>query len=274
MALWFYEEQAEGVRFNLSVRQTLHHEVSAYQDILVCDTAEFGRMLVLDGVIQLTEKDEFVYHELITQIPLHAHPHPENVLIIGGGDGGTVREVCKHPAVKHVVLAEIDDRVVQNAIDYLPFTSCALVNNPKLELMIGDGIKFVVDHPDTFDLIIVDSSDPIGPGEGLFTHAFYENVYKALKPDGMVVVQGETPWLDGPLVERICRDLQDIFPIAKAYWGNIPTYPSGTMLFPVGSKKYDPVQPVREPVAPFRYYNAAIHTASFALPEFLADFFR
>ena len=231
MNQWFYEDQTEFTRIGVLIKELLHEEKTPYQTVKIYDTMDYGRMLVLDDVIQVTELDEFVYHEMLSHVPLHAHHNPESVLIIGGGDGGMVREVSKHDSVKRVVLAEIDEAVIRACIDYIPSISGALKNNPKLEICVGDGVEYVRRAKEEFDLIIVDSSDPVGIGESLFTQDFYRSVYQALRPEGMVAIQGESPWLHRPLIKRIYDDLKNIFPIVSIYWGNIPSYPTGVMTF-------------------------------------------
>jgi spermidine synthase len=267
---WFYEDQTGHIRIGVQIHKLLHEETSRFQNIKIFDTVQLGRMLVLDGNIQTTEADEFAYHEMLSHVPLHAHPNPESVLIVGGGDGGMVREVSKHDSVKRIVLVEIDEAVVRASIDHLPAISAALVDNPKLEIVIGDAIEFVKKAEDDFDVIIVDSSDPMGFAEGLFSHDFYRSVYNALRAEGIVTIQGESPWLDfRPLVKRIYGYFTDIFPIVKTYWANIPTYPSGVMVFPAGSKAYDPAAPLRPAIPGLKYYSPEIHKASFVLPRHL-----
>ena len=267
---WFYEDQTNHIRVGVQVHELLHEETSHFQNIKVFDTVQLGRMLALDDIIQLTEVDEFAYHEMLSHVPLHAHPNPESVLIVGGGDGGMVREVSKHDSVKRVVLAEIDEAVVRVSIDHLPTVSVALQNNPKLEIYIGDAIEFMKKTKDEFDIVIVDSSDPMGFAEGLYSRDFYCNVYKALRQKGMVAIQGESPWLNyRPMIKRIYGDFTDIFPIVKIYWANVPTYPSGVMAFPIGSKTCDPAEPQRPPISGLKYYSSEIHKASFVLPWYL-----
>ena len=264
---WFFEDQTDHTLIGIGINELLHEEKTPFQTIKIFDTVEYGRMLVLDDAIQLTELDEFVYHEMLSHVPLHAHGGPESVLVIGGGDGGMIREVSKHDAVNRVVLAEIDEAVIKACIEFIPSTSAALVNNPKLEIRIGDAIELVRKASEEFDVIIIDSSDPVGAAEGLFSRGFYESVYTALRPGGMVVIQGESPWFDyRPLVKRVFGDFSEIFPIAKTYWANIPTYPSGIMVFPVGSKGVDPAIPLHPAIPGLRYYTSDIHKAAFVLP--------
>jgi spermidine synthase len=267
MAQWFYENQTPHIRIGVQINKLLHEEKSKYQTVKVFDTVQLGRMLVLDDVIQVTQLDEFVYHEMLAHVPLHSHPNPESVLIIGGGDGGMVREVSKHACVKRVVLAEIDEAVIRASINYIPTVSVALTNNPKLEIYVGDGIEYVNRTKGEFDLIIVDSSDPVGFAQGLFSRDFYFDVCEALRPGGMVTIQGESPWFGyRPMIKRICADFKDIFPVASMYWGNIPSYPAGIMVFPIGSKGNDPSVALREPLPGLKYYSSEIHKSSFVLP--------
>ena len=199
-------------------------------------------MLALDGVFQTSEREEFIYHEMMSHVPLFLHPNPERVLIIGGGDGGVARECVRHDCVKEVTMVEIDGKVVELAKQYLPTIAKAMIeNNPKLTVKIGDGIGFMAEAEDYYDVIIVDCSDPIGPGEGLFTEEFYKNTLKALKKDGLFVQQTESPMLHQPLVEKVFGYVNNHFPIARLYTAFIPILPSRHALLHVGSKTYDPL---------------------------------
>ncbi|MBP1764622.1 MAG: speE [Firmicutes bacterium] len=241
------------------------------------DTVEFGRMLVLDGVFQTSIFDEYIYHEMISHVPLNVHPQPAHVLVIGGGDGGCVREVVKNPAVQQVDMVEIDGIVVEVSKKYLPEISSAMIaNHPKLHLRIGDGIQHVKNTEGRYDVIIVDCSDPIGPGEGLFTAEFYRDVYKALKPDGLFVQQTESPFYHQELVRKSYQDINDLFPIARLYLANIPLYPGGLHCFTIGSRKYDPLHVDATKISglPGRYYNQGIQKSCFVLPEFVRELLR
>lgn len=193
-------------------------------------------MLLLDGIVQTTEKDEYVYHEMITHIPLFTHPNPKKVLVVGGGDGGTIREVLKHPSVEKAVLCEIDEEVIKASKEFLPTISCAL-DNPKCEIFIGDGIKYVHEHKNEFDIIIVDSTDPFGAAEGLFGGSFYKEIYQALTAEGIFVAQTETPFYLPEVVKKVYDDAKTVFSITKLFMAAIPTYPSGYWSFTIGSKK-------------------------------------
>lgn len=270
--LWFTELQTPALAISCRVKQTLHWEKTPYQELAVLDTEPFGRMLTLDGVIQTTVGDEFVYHEMITWVALATHPQPRKVLIIGGGDGGALREVVKHPAVEEATLVEIDRRVVEVCRQYLPEIGSAF-DNPKARILYEDGIAHVREHGDTYDVIIVDSTDPVGPAVGLFSAAFYKDVYAALRPDGLFVAQTESPFFNRDLLQRVYRDVAAIFPVCRVYLASVPTYPGGLWTFTMGSKRYDPV--AVEPQVPAgvttRYYNPPVHRAAFALPNFVLE---
>lgn len=273
MTLWTTEEHA-GVQVGFRTDRTLYHAQSPYQAIDVVETQPYGRMLLLDGLVMTTERDEFVYHEMIAHVPLLNHPDPKRVLIIGGGDGGTVREALKHPEVETIVLCEIDGMVVEACKTYLPALTCGL-SDPRVTVNIGDGIAYMAEEARDFDVIIIDSSDPVGPGEGLFTEDFYCNVHRALKGNGLMVAQTESPYMDHAIIQKIYPMFQRIFPLVRMYTGAIPTYPSGFWSWGLCAKTNTLLQPADNPERlaaiekTCRYYNGAIHQASFALPNFV-----
>ncbi|AOQ24770.1 Polyamine aminopropyltransferase [Moorella thermoacetica] len=271
--IWFSELQTPDLAISVRLNQTLHHEKTPYQELAVVDTEAYGRMLLLDNIIQTTVKDEFFYHEMIAHVPLNTHPNPRTALVIGGGDGGVVREIVKHPSIEKVTLVEIDARVVANAREYLPEIACGL-DDARVEIRFEDGIEHVRQRENTYDIIIVDSTDPIGPAVGLFSAEFYRNVYRALKADGVFVAQTESPIFNSRLIRRIQRDLKEIFPIARLYLTTVPTYPGGLWAFSLGSKKYDPLEVDwrQAPQVATRYYTPAIHQAAFSLPPFVQEF--
>ncbi|MCL2766779.1 MAG: polyamine aminopropyltransferase, partial [Peptococcaceae bacterium] len=193
MDLWFEEFQTKNLVTACRVLRTLHHEKTKYQEIAVLDTAEYGRMLVLDNVIQTTVKDEFTYHEMITHVAVNSHANPVSALVIGGGDGGSVRELVKHQSLEKVVICEIDGQVVKAAQKFLPEISCGYYN-PRVEIIIDDGIKHAKDNKNTYDIIVVDAPDPVGPAVGLFSAEFYQYLYDSLKEDGIFVAQTESPF--------------------------------------------------------------------------------
>jgi spermidine synthase len=274
MKLWLTEKQTENLGMSCRIRETLFVGQSEYQKVVVADSYEFGRMLILDDVFQTSLFDEFIYHEMIAHVPLFTHPAPKKVLVIGGGDGGAVREVVRHAAVESVEMVEIDGMVVEASKEYLPEISSVMRDgHPKLKLMIGDGIAHMSAVENHYDVILVDCSDPIGPGEGLFSKAFYQDVYKALKPDGLFVQQTESPFYHQPLITRIYHDISDLFPITKMYLANIPLYPGGLHSFTLGSKQVDPLTCPLPETMPFscRYYNPALHRSCFSLPNFVTE---
>lgn len=273
--LWYSELQEPGVAISLKCKTKLYEEKTEYQYLEVLDTEAYGRMLVLDGAIQTTIKDEYVYHEMITLVALNTHPNPENVLVIGGGDGGAIREIVKHPKVKKATLVDIDRAVIETSKKYFPEISCGL-SDPKAEVRVEDGIKHIAESKGKYDIIIVDSTDPVGPAIGLFQHEFYQNIFEALKDDGILVAQTESPFLEADLIKNVNKDVKSIFPITKIYLAYIPTYPSGMWTFTIGSKKYDPenVDITKIPDTNTRYYTPQVHKAAFALPVFVQDLLK
>jgi spermidine synthase len=274
MELWFTEYQTKHVGFSCRIKETLFSGQSQFQEVVVVDSFEFGRMLVLDGVFQTSVFEEYIYHEMIAHIPLFTHPEPRRVLVIGGGDGGAVREVVRHAAVEMVEMVEIDGMVVDVCKRFLPDISRAMIDNhPKLTVSIGDGIARMKEADNHYDVIIVDCSDPIGPGVGLFSQEFFQSVHKALKPDGLFVQQTESPFFHSSLITRLYQDISALFPITRLYTANIPLYPGGLHSFTMGSKKYDPMTAVLPQMVPFptRYYNPQVHSGCFGLPNFVRE---
>ncbi len=272
MNLWVTEYQSENLTIGCRVKKTLYREKTQFQDIMIAETMQFGRMLLLDGIIQTTIADEFVYHEMITHVGLNTLDKPRRVLVIGGGDGGSVREILKHKTVEKVTLVEIDGKVIESAKEFLPEISCGL-DDPRAEVIVDDGIKHVKENPNTYDMIIVDSTDPIGPAVGLFGADFYSDVYKALTENGLFVAQTESPFYNRNLIPRIIGDVRSIFPATRLFLASIPTYPGGLWSFTMGSKKYDPLKVDINSIQKMetRYYNPEIHRASFILPEFVKE---
>jgi len=270
LELWVTEYQTPSLGFSCKISETLRTEQTEFQHLSVVVTEQFGRMLLLDGMVQTTEKDEFVYHEMISLVALNSHPHPEQVLIIGGGDGGSLREVVRYPSVKRGVLVEIDDRVVQAARDFFPNLSASF-NEPGAEVVIADGIQYVKDHKNTFDVILVDSTEPVGPAVELFSPDFYQDCFNALKDDGMLVVQSESPFLNGDVIKMAYEGIKKFFPITKLYLANVPTYPSGLWSFTIGSKCHDPETVAATNLSSGRYYTPEIHQAAFKLPAFVQN---
>ncbi len=280
MELWFTEKHTANVYFSIKVDRQLYSGKSEFQRIDVFESKEFGRFLTLDGYIMLTEKDEFIYHEMITHVPMCVHPSAKRVLVIGGGDGGTVRELLRYPTIEHIDLVEIDELVVEVCRKYLPQTAGGL-GDERVHPHFEDGLKFIRHCEDEYDLIIVDSTDPFGPGEGLFTKEFYGNCYKALKADGIMVNQHESPFYadDAYAMQRAHKRIVESFPISKVYQAHIPTYPSGHWLFGFASKKYHPVRQVdwtrwNALGLATRYYNTQLHAGAFALPNYVEELLK
>lgn len=273
MEFWFTERQTAHLGITLRVRESLFVEQTAFQHLAVLDTYQYGRMLVLDGTVQTTEIDEFIYHEMITHVPLTLHRQPREVLVIGGGDGGAVREILKHPDVKHVLLAEIDERVVAAARRFFPGLSRAL-DDPRVEVMIADGAEHVRARPGAYDVIIVDSTDPVGPAVKLFQPEFYRAVYNALTADGVFVAQSKSPYLDRDLIREVLDIARSLFPAALPYTAAVPTYPSGLWSFVLGSKGNEPFKfdEGRAEKLETRYYSPEIHRAAFVLPRDIREY--
>lgn len=272
MEVWFTEKQTPNLAISCRVNKVLCSEQTPFQKLAILDTVEFGRMLTLDNVIQTTVKDEFVYHEMITHVGLNTHPNPRQVLVIGGGDGGSIREVVKHQQVEKARMVEIDGRVIEAAKEFLPELSCGYAD-PRVEILVDDGIKHVKNHQDAYDMIVVDSTDPVGPAKGLFNEAFYQNVHSALKEDGLFVAQTESPFFNRKLIKDIHQVLRGIFPIVRLYMVYIPTYPGGMWTFTMGSKSHDPVQAALDDLGNFnnKYYSPAVHRSAFVLPPFVEE---
>ncbi|GJN91840.1 hypothetical protein Rhopal_004863-T1 [Rhodotorula paludigena] len=252
----------------LRVEKVLHVEKSLYQDVLVFKSTDHGNVLVLDGAIQCVERDEFSYQEMIAHLPLASHPNPEKVLVIGGGDGGVLREVLKHPSVKSATLCDIDEAVPRVSKLYLPHMAAGY-DDPRVTLFIGDGFKFLNDYKNEFDVIITDSSDPVGPANSLFQKPYFQLLKESLREGGTISTQGECIWLHLPLINDLMSMSRGLFAKAEFGWTSIPTYPSGTIGFVVATLdgKRDLRTPVRD-LQGCRYWSKAVHKQAFTLPAF------
>ncbi len=275
MELWYTEEHSHNVRFSIRVEKQLFSAQSKFQRVDVFEAEEFGRFLTLDGLMMLTEKDEFIYHDMIVHVPMATNPNIKKVLVIGAGDGGTVRELTRYASVESIDMVEIDQMVVETCKKYLPQTSSKL-EDPRVCIHFEDGLKFVRDKENEYDLIIVDSTDPFGPGEGLFTKEFYGNCYKALTDQGILVNQHECPYYDAyaASMKRAHRRISELFPIVRVYQAHIPTYPSGHWLFGFASKRLDPVTDLKADQwnaleLETKYYNTELHRGAFAIPNYV-----
>jgi len=279
---WFMEKNSQwpGQANSLKVKEILLQKRTKYQDLIVFESTDWGKVLVLDGVIQLTEKDEMSYQEMMAHLPMFSHKEPKQVLIIGGGDGGVLREVCKHSCVEQITMCEIDGGVVEASKTYFPSVSCAF-DNPKVNLIIDDGVGFAEKSAEnSFDVVIVDSSDPVGPAEKLFSKEFYTCVHRILRPGGVICSQGECLWIHADLIEEMIREHGAPFASAEYASMQMPTYPSGQIGAFLARKADEPSTtqapscrvPRRSVPAdlPLRYYSEDMHAAAFALPAFLA----
>lgn len=280
MELWFSEAHTPDVKLSIKVDKQLYSGQSDFQRIDVFESKEFGRFLTLDGYMMLTEKDEFIYHEMITHVPMAVHPSAKKILVIGAGDGGVIRELTRYGDVECIDMVEIDSLVVDVCKKYLPGTACRF-DDERVHLYFEDGLRFVRSKEQEYDIIIVDSTDPFGPGEGLFTKEFYGNCYKALKEDGIMVNQHESPFYesDAEACLRAHKRIVESFPISRVYQAHIPTYPSGHWLFGFASKKYHPVHDF-DGVAwkmlglQTKYYTPKLHAGAFALPAYVENLLR
>ena len=283
---WLAETQADesghsNVRVSLRVKNLLFEKQSQFQKIKVFDTTGFGRVLQLDDVIQTTGRDEFVYHEMISHVPLLTHPNPKQHLVIGGGDGGASREALKH-SLRESWLVDIDEDVIKTAQEYLPELSCEFAN-PRLNIQCVDGLQFVKDHKSEFDVISIDSTDPVGHAVGLFSEEFYVDVYQALKADGLMVCQSESPFYYPGFIRDLHKRLKNIFPIVRLYTAVVPTYPGAYWSWTLASKKYDPLEisiaEIEErlklrKIENLRWFSPEIYKSAFVLPPFVKSLFH
>lgn len=272
---WFSERNDlwPGQAMSLEVKSVVHRERSSLQDILIFDSTTYGRVLVLDGVIMLTERDEFAYHEMLTHIAMCAHEAPRDVCVVGGGDGGVVREVLRHTSVERVVLCEIDERVVTLSRRFLP-TIARSLDDERVSIVHADGAAFLRESPDSFDVVITDSSDPVGPAETLFESAYHGTVHAALRADGIMAAQAECAWLHVHIIAPMLNDCRRHFKRVEYAYTTIPTYPSGQIGFAICAKGDGAplAEPARvlpaEVMEKMKYYSANIHRAAFVLAEF------
>jgi len=257
---------------SLKVKNVIDHHRSSFQDVLVFESENHGNVLVLDGVIQVTERDEFSYQEMIAHIPLFAHPCPKKVLVIGGGDGGVLREIAKHDCVEEIVLCEIDGDVIDVSKKYLPGLAKGY-DDPRVTVKVMDGAKFMEDNQESFDVIITDSSDPIGPANVLFETPFYDAMHRALRDGGIVCTQGECMWLHVDLIKPLFDSIKQSYTGVEYAYTTIPTYPSGQIGFIIATKGRETCRvPARKPSVEvqksLRYYTSGLHNAAFELPAF------
>ncbi len=250
------------VEYSYEVEKILYKGKSRFQEIMVFENPHFGRMLILDGIVQLTERDEFFYHEMLAQVAMHAHPEPRTVAVVGGGDGGTVREVLKHGCVEKLYFIEIDPEVIRVSREFFPSVSRS-VDDPRVEIRNMDGAEFIKSRSSDIDVIVVDSTDPIGFARTLYAEEFFANVKNALREDGMYVTHSESLLLHPEMVTEVQQTLMKTFPVVDLYTAPIATYPGNWWAFDVGSKKHDPRRMRRKFEIDCRFYSEEMHAHSF-----------
>ncbi|EDZ48444.1 spermidine synthase [Rhodobacterales bacterium Y4I] len=278
---WVTESLHAHYAQRLRVDEMLYDSNTEHQRLKVFQNGQFGRILTLDDVVQTTEGDNFIYHEMLTHVPILAHGNAKRVLIIGGGDGGMAREALRHTSVEHVTMVEIDGGVVDFSKEYLPMLSDGAFDDPRLNLVINDGAVFMKENTEKFDVIIVDSTDPIGPGEVLFTDTFYGHAARSLTEDGIIVTQNGVPFMQGEELTGTLRAFQALFADASCYMATVPTYAGGPMAFGWGSRSGKARNVSLEDLeARFAaagidtgYYNPEVHKAAFALPNYVKKLF-
>ena len=277
MELWFSECHAPDVKHSLRVNRHLYSKKSEYQQIDIFDTPEFGRVLALDGNVMLTERDEFIYDEMITHVPMSVHKNAKDILVIGAGDGGVVKELTRYDRVERIDLVEMDGEVIEACRTYLPENACRL-DDSRVHIYFDNALRFIRRCSNEYDLIIVDSNDPFGPSEGYFTREFYGICYNALREDGIMVNQQGSPFYkhDAEAMQRSHKRIVNTFPISRVYQAHIPTYAAGYWLFGFASKKYHPIDDFH-PASwkalnlHTRYYTTRLHVGAFWLPAFLEE---
>lgn len=277
MELWFSEFHAPDVKHSIRVNRHLYSQKSDYQQIDILDTPEFGKVLALDGNVMLTERDEFIYDEMITHVPMSVHPNIQDVLVIGAGDGGVVKELARYENIKRIDLVEMDPQVIEACRAYLPENASRL-DDRRVHIYYDNALRFIRRSKEEYDLIIVDSNDPFGPSEGYFTREFYGICYNALREDGIMVNQQGSPFYkhDAEAMQRSHKRIVNTFPISRVYQAHIPTYAAGYWLFGFASKKYHPVDDFDAKRwlslnLKTRYYTTKLHVGAFYLPAYLEE---
>lgn len=280
MDRWVEETLHRGFRIRLKADRVLFDSKTEHQQLIIFENAEFGRVMMLDGIIQLASRDEFIYHEMMAHVPLFAHGRVKKALIVGGGDGGVLREALKHPELEEITLCEIDRSVIDLCRQYFPEVSAGAYDDPHTRIVIADGTKFVAETDERFDVIMVDSTDPIGPGAVLFTKEFYTDCRRALAKGGILVTQNGLPFLQGPELKQSVSYFRELFDDAFAYLATTPTYVGGPMSFGWASDDETLRQHRRKKIErryekagsfPTRYWCPDVHVAAFALPTYVHE---
>lgn len=274
---WFIESDIEGFSTALRIDKLLHADRSDHQEMLVFENERMGRVLTIDGYIQVAEADEFIYHEMLTHVPMLAHGAVKRALVIGGGDGGILRELFRYPDLDAATLVELDRSVVDQSLKWMPFVSGGAFDDPRLELIFADGAAFVQVTDQRYDVVIVDSTDPVGPGEVLFTEAFYRDCRRVLRPGGVLATQNSLPFLQGPEAAAALSRLKTVFSIAKAYHVTVPTYFGGPMTLTLSSDATAPFEASEASLSQrmaaaglsLKCYTPGLHRAAFELPGYI-----
>jgi spermidine synthase len=275
---WMTERLHDGVGVQVRADSVLYDSETEHQRLVVFENASLGRVMMLDDIVQTTEADEFIYHEMLAHVPVLAHGHARKVLIIGGGDGGLLEEVLKHRTIEKATMVEIDRSVIEVSREFLPKICGTAFDDPRTDLVIGDGIAFTAQAGERYDIMIIDSTDPVGPGKGLFSPEFYANCRKKLEPGGVLVTQNGVPFFQGGELSSTMRDLRPLFEDVSCYVAAVPLYVGGVMAFGWASDDATLRQvPGHELTARFeqagistRYYTPEVHLGAFALPPYVA----
>jgi len=268
--LWLTEDEREDLKISYRIKEIIYEAQSEFQHVMILDAYNFGRMLVLDGIVQTTSLDGYIYNEMISHLPLSIHPDPKRVLIIGGGDCGAAKEVCKYSSVQRIDMVEIDRLVVEACTKYLPEVSGRL-SDPRVNFIYDDGVKFALNKENEYDVVIVDSSDPIGPAKSLFEISFYKGLHKALKKEGLMVCQSQSPIFHADVMKQTFQRISDLFAKARLYTAVVPTYPGGLWSFTLGSKHYTAPNLERLRENDTHYVNKQVIESCFSLPKFMLD---
>ncbi|WP_077212136.1 polyamine aminopropyltransferase [Bacillus dakarensis] len=268
--LWLTEDEYDNLKISYRIKEIVFDQKSSFQDVMILDSYHFGRMLVLDGIVQTTSVDGHIYNEMISHVPMAMHPNPKNVLIIGGGDCGVAKEVSKYEEVERIDMVEIDKLVVKACLEHLPAVSGNLAD-PRVTYIFEDGVKFAADKIQEYDLIIVDSSDPIGPARVLFEKSFYQSLHQALKDDGIMVCQSQSPIFHGDVMKQSYSRISELFKEVKMYTAVVPTYPGGLWSFTIGSKQHTEVNASKVNNKDTQYANRQIIESCFSLPQFITE---
>lgn len=275
MSEWLTDAGGAGFAHTYKVMEELYRGRSDFQEIRVIVNQDFGRMLVLDNAVQTTERDEFIYHEMLAHVALLTHPSPRAVLIIGGGDGGLLEETLKH-TIERAVMVEIDQEVVNVTRRFLPVIPGRAFDDTRTGLVIGDGIQFLKETHDTFDVVLVDSTDPKGPAVGLFSAPFYRDAARVTGRNGVIAVQSGSPLYQQDLIRSVRANLREAYRHVDTFFATIPTYPGGLWSFTIGSQWVDPrdlndqSNAVKTREFGLQFYTPEIHRGAFELPPFLA----